>query len=129
MLSLFKAADSGNYLRAQGAAQAVEDGAVLGALLGDLRQKADTRNRLLLYERLRRPRASTVRDLSKENLQIFHMLGYADGGGESDGVLKSFSSSFGDGRFHNDWADVGFRDWLFGHDVVKEAVEIREMEK
>ena len=114
------AADRGvpffQLFRAQGAAQAVEDGAVLGVLLGGLRQKEYIRERLMGYEELRRPRANKVRDLSVENLQIFHMLGGEDGGME----IPSF------GKGHDNWAEVGFCDWLFGYDVVKEAEAWRD---
>lgn len=113
--------------RAQGAAQAVEDGAVLGTLLGNLRRKTDIRDRLLVYEELRRPRATRVRELSVENLQIFHMLECMDrkeGGEGYDGVESlSFSKS------HDNWADLDFRDWLFGSDVVGEAEGLRERRK
>ena len=110
--------------RAQGAAQAVEDGAVLGTLLGNLRQKTDIRDRLLLYEQLRRPRAMRVREMSVENLQIFHMLECA-GRNESGEGIKSFSYS----KPHSHWADPVFRDYLFGHDVIGEAEGLIERER
>ena len=100
---------------------------MLGVLMGDLRQKEEIRTRLMAYEGLRRPRANKVRDLSKQNLQIFHMLGCADGGGEKGGREGGIKSFFSFGNSHDDnWADSGFCDWLFGHDVVKEAEEWRD---
>ena len=98
---------------------------MLGVLMGGLRRKADIRDRLRVYEGLRRPRASRVRELSGQNLWIFHMLGCADCGGmdEGEGGIEAFS--FG-GRSGDNWADSGFCDWLFGHDVVEEAEEWRE---
>ncbi len=110
---------------AQGATQAVEDGAVLGALLGNLRRKADIRDRLLMYERLRKPRTSRVRELSAENLQMFHMLNCAH---LKKKGAQNKSSKAGGGS-SSSWADPGFRDWLFEHDVVKEAEEMRESGK
>ena len=108
--------------RAQGAAQSVEDGAVLGALFGNLQQKADIRDLLLLYEQLRRPRTTEVRDLSIENGQIFHMLsqGQSNGNDELHQSIRAFGSS------HNRFADPGFEEWLFEHDVVAEAEEVQE---
>ena len=38
-------------------------------------------------------------------------------------------NSFPFSKSRNNWADPGFRDWLFGHDVVKEAEELRENKK
>ena len=100
----------------------MEDGAVLGALLGNLQKKADIRDLLLLYEKLRRPRTTKVRDLSVENGQIFHMLnhGQSNENDELHESLRAFGSS------HNRFADPGFEDWLFGRDVVAEAEEVRE---
>ena len=62
-----------------------------------------------------------MRDLSGENLQIFHMLEGAEGS-EQYANVKSFA--FGGSR--GVWAEAGFRDWLFGHDVVREAEEMRD---
>ena len=108
--------------RAQGAAQSVEDGAVLGALFGNLQNKADIRDLLRMYEQLRRPRTTKVRDLSIENGQIFHMLsqGQNKGNDKLHESIKLFGSS------HYRFADPGFEEWLFGYDVVAGAEEVRE---
>ena len=100
----------------------MEDGAVLGALFGNIQQKADIRDLLLLYEQLRRPRTTKVRDLSIENGQIFHMLnqGQSNDNDELHQSIRAFGSS------HNRFADPGFEGWLFGRDVVAEAEEVRE---
>jgi salicylate hydroxylase len=57
---------------AQGAAQAIEDGAALAACLSNI----DTRHvpqALNRYERLRPPRATRVQGLSEGNKQRFHL--------------------------------------------------------
>ena len=78
-----------------------------------------------MYEQLRKPRATRVRDLSVENDKIFHMLDCAErkkkaGQGER---AKTFGSS------QDKMADAGLLDWLFGHDVIKEAEDMKEGKK
>lgn len=60
--------------------------------------------------------------MSMENAQIFHMLDCAEDNSKDARQLTKISPN----DPHNSWADAGFRDWLFGHDVVKEAEEKRE---
>ena len=78
-----------------------------------------------MYEQLRKPRTSRVRELSAENLQMIHMLNCAQLKKKAT-QSKSAKSS---GSSSSNWADPGFRDWLFEHDVVKEAEEMRERGK
>ncbi len=49
----------------QGSNQAIEDGGALGFLLGGVDSVADIPSRLLLFDRVRRKRASRVQVLSK----------------------------------------------------------------
>jgi salicylate hydroxylase len=57
--------------QAQGAAQAIEDGAVLGDLLADA-GPADVPAALRAYEAARRPRATRVLEASRGNSPLFH---------------------------------------------------------
>jgi salicylate hydroxylase len=57
---------------AQGAAMAIEDGAVLAACIA---QGGDVSERLRQYESLRRPRTERIRAGSRRNAKIFHMTG------------------------------------------------------
>ena len=83
-----------------------------------------------------------VRSLSEENGQLFHMLNCPTtitttssitSGGEKESESENGSckqqrqectSSFSRGARQEDgnWAEAGFCDWLFGYDVVDEAV-------
>lgn len=65
-----------------------------------------------------------VREMSVENLQIFHMLAFAGRNERCEGI-KSFSYSNSHSHY---WADPLFRDYLFEHDVVGEAESLRERE-
>lgn len=51
----------------QGAAQAVEDAAVLGAVLQGVHSANEISDRLELWEKLRRPRASAIQLMSRTN--------------------------------------------------------------
>jgi salicylate hydroxylase len=104
---------------AQGAAQAVEDGAVLGGLLGKVTAKDKDNLRPLLdsYERLRKARTTAVVKGSTALQNVFHM---ADGEAqqERDRVLLEDKPSEG---FPNRWRDPVFQKFLFAYDGFKEA--------
>ncbi|SHN46491.1 FAD-dependent monooxygenase [Cryptosporangium aurantiacum] len=58
---------------AQGAAQAIEDGAALAACLRDIRSPADVAGALTRYERVRLPRTSQLQAMSAGNKTRFHL--------------------------------------------------------
>ena len=90
---------------AQGAAQAIEDGAVLAACLA----KNDGRNiseALRSYEVLRLPRASRVQAASKENKTRFHL---PDGPEQRERDARLGNAS-------TDWFLKAIA-WVYGHDA------------
>jgi salicylate hydroxylase len=104
---------------AQGAAQAVEDGAVLGGLLAHF-SAADRNNlrpALDAYERLRKARTTAVVKGSTALQNIFHM---PDGAAqqERDRILLEDKPEEG---FPNRWRDPVFQKFLFGYDSFAEA--------
>jgi salicylate hydroxylase len=94
---------------AQGAAQAIEDGAVLAACLAKI-SGPDISQALRLYESLRLPRASRVQAASKQNKTRFHL---PDGPQqrERDALLGDAST---------DWF-LKVIAWVYGHDA--EAID------
>jgi salicylate hydroxylase len=90
---------------AQGAAQAIEDGAVLGACLARSGGR-DIPEMLRCYEALRLPRASRVQAASQENKTRFHL---PDGRQqrERDALLGNAST---------DWFLKAIA-WVYGHDA------------
>jgi salicylate hydroxylase len=104
---------------AQGAAQAVEDGGVLGGLLSNV--SADDKNHLrpLLdsYERLRKARTTAVVKGSTALQNVFHMK---DGPGQQrrDRTLLEDKPTEG---FPNRWRDPVFQKFLFAYDAFGEA--------
>lgn len=103
--------------RAQGAAQAVEDGAVLGALFTKITHKSQLPDLLVIYEALRKPRTTRVVKGSTALRDVFHMHD-GDRQKERDRQLTQHEPFEG---FPNRWADPVFQKWLFGYDAYKEV--------
>ena len=105
------------YDRAQGAAQALEDAAVLAELLSKLQEKSQIPDILALYEGLRKPRVMQVKRRSKATKDINSML---DGPlqEERDRQLSHCEPFEG---YPNPLADPVFSKWLFDYDVAQEA--------
>ena len=102
---------------AQGAAMAVEDGAVLGALMEKIEDKCQLRDVLVLYETLRKARTTRVVKGSTALREVFH-LPDGERQGERDRQLLHEAPFEG---FPNRWADPVFQPWLFGYDAQAEA--------
>jgi salicylate hydroxylase len=88
---------------AQGAAQAIEDGATLAACLAD---RSDAPEALRLYERLRIPRASRIQTLSTQNKTRFHL---PDGPKQEARDAEMSAGA-------TDWSFKAV-DWIYGHDA------------
>jgi 2-polyprenyl-6-methoxyphenol hydroxylase-like FAD-dependent oxidoreductase len=97
---------------AQGAAQAIEDGATLASCLAKLGDR-DIFGALRLYESLRLPRTSRIQAASKQNKTRFHL---PDGRQqqERDGQMAQGST---------DWSFKAVA-WIYNHDagVVNETI-------
>ncbi|KAJ4986709.1 hypothetical protein SVAN01_07768 [Stagonosporopsis vannaccii] len=114
---------------AQGAAQAIEDGAVLGVVLAPARLgdgNPQTINKALkLYEKLRKPRAEALVELAAESGRNMH-LGAGKAKEERD---KQFAAlKLGGGKVPDKWADADVQAMVYGTDVVKQAEELCEEE-
>jgi salicylate hydroxylase len=98
---------------AQGAAQAIEDGATLAATLAKTGGR-DISEALRLYETLRLPRASRIQSASKENKTRFHL---PDGPQQQERDAQMLRGS-------TDWSFRAVA-WIYGHDagVVDDASE------
>ncbi len=90
---------------AQGAAQAIEDGATLAACLSKI-GAPDVPEALHRYERLRQPRASRVQGLSEANKERFHL---PDGPAQMKRDAKMAGGT-------TDWSLKAVA-WLYGHDA------------
>lgn len=94
---------------AQGAAQAIEDGATLAACLSGI-DAAGVPDALRRYEALRLPRASRVQGLSEANKTRFHL---PDGLAQQTRDAEMASGA-------TDWSLKAVA-WLYGHDAAKPA--------
>lgn len=109
---------------AQGAAMAVEDGAVLGRLLGLFDRSHCSRTSLpdlvALYERTRKQRAQTTVRTASGNRILYHMVD----GPEQEERDRLFATHdwWDDGRsFPWVFADLPYLHELFGFDAIKSA--------
>jgi len=103
--------------RAQGAAQAVEDGAVLGALFERIEHRSQIPDLLTIYERLRKERTTRVVKGSTALRDIFHMV---DGDRQQERNRQLLEHAPFEG-YPNRWADPVFQPWLFGYDAFAEV--------
>ncbi len=92
---------------AQGAAQAIEDGATLTACLAGT-NRTDVPTALRRYEQLRLPRASRVQALSATNKARFHL---PDGPEQRERDAQMATGS-------TDWSSAAIA-WVYGHDATK----------
>jgi salicylate hydroxylase len=107
---------------AQGAAQAIEDAAVLGVTLAPQRiadRKPETINKALkIYESVRKERAEALVAMAAENGRQMHL-----GGGaakeERDKMFAALKS--GKGPVPDKWADADVQKMIYGFDCMKEA--------
>jgi salicylate hydroxylase len=107
---------------AQGAAQAIEDAAVLGVTLAPKRiadAKPETINKALkIYEKVRKARAETLVELAAENGRAMH-LGAGKAKEERDKLFAALKQ--GKGPVPDKWADADVQKMIYGVDVVEDA--------
>jgi salicylate hydroxylase len=114
---------------AQGAAQAIEDGAVLGVVLSPTRiadRRPETIQKALkLYEKLRKPRAEALVELAAESGRAMH-LGAGKAKEERDKVFAALKA--GTGKVPDKWADADVQSQVYGVNVVADAEALCEAE-
>ncbi|KAG8527881.1 uncharacterized protein KY384_006797 [Bacidia gigantensis] len=104
---------------AQGAAQAVEDGAVIGRLFEHIKERSQIPAVLKIYEELRKNRTTCVVRGSTSLRDVFHM---EDGPRQRERDQQLLESEPFEG-YPNPWADPVYQAWLFGYDAFREADE------
>jgi len=92
---------------AQGAAQAIEDGATLAACLGRVDAKDDVAAALRRYEAARKPRATRLQEMSRANKMRFHLPD-----GPTQEARDAVMASGGD-------RSIDAIRWLYGHDAFQ----------
>ncbi|OOQ86506.1 FAD binding domain protein [Penicillium brasilianum] len=105
---------------AQGANSSLEDGAVLGLLLGHMTDKAQLPRILRLYESLRKSRGEAIVRETFKQRHDFHMVD----GEEQKKRDEVFLSQLGKeikGAFPSRWTCPQVQPWLYGYDAIKEV--------
>ncbi|KAJ5574056.1 uncharacterized protein N7459_008483, partial [Penicillium hispanicum] len=105
---------------AQGANSSLEDGAVLGLLLGRITEKTQLSQILRLYERLRKSRGEAIVRETFKQRHDFHM----EDGEEQKKRDEIFLSQLGkeiQGAFPSRWTCPEVQTWLYGYDAIKEV--------
>jgi salicylate hydroxylase len=114
---------------AQGAAQAIEDGAVLGVVLAPSRiadgNPQTIEKALKLYEKLRKPRAEALVELAAESGRAMH-LGAGKAKEERDKIFAALKA--GTGKVPDKWADADVQSQVYGVNVVADAEALCEAE-
>ncbi|KAH7342315.1 hypothetical protein BKA65DRAFT_429982 [Rhexocercosporidium sp. MPI-PUGE-AT-0058] len=107
---------------AQGAAQAIEDAAVLGVLLGKLPDSSpETINKTLqVYEKIRKDRAETLVEMAAASARDLH-LGKGAAKDERDKQFEELKKK--GGKVPDKWADADVQKIIYGVDVMKIADE------
>ncbi|PWY91381.1 FAD binding domain protein [Aspergillus sclerotioniger CBS 115572] len=108
---------------AQGANSSLEDGAVLGSLLGHMKKKSDLPDILRLYEKLRKSRGEAIVRETFKQRNDFHM----PNGPEQEKRDQIFLSQLGKelkGAFPSRWTCPEVQPWLYGYDAIKEVENV-----
>lgn len=114
---------------AQGAAQAIEDAAVLGVVLSRIPDtKATSINKALkIYEKVRKERAETLVAMAAESGRNMHLSSGA-AKEERDKQFAALRASGGKGKVPDRWADADVQKKIYGFDCVQVARETFEQE-
>ncbi|RPB05306.1 FAD/NAD(P)-binding domain-containing protein [Choiromyces venosus 120613-1] len=102
---------------AQGAAIAVEDGGVLGALLGKLEDRSQLPAVLKMYEGLRKNRTTSIVLGSTDQRDVFHMEDGEEQKRRDEVMLRDAVRP----GFPNKWRDPVFREFMFAYDGAREV--------
>jgi len=111
---------------AQGAAQAIEDGAVIAVVLSKLPEVTPEaiHKALKVYEEVRMTRAYTLVNLAAENGRGMHL---GEGAAKEERDRQFAALKNGKGPVPDKWADADVQKMIYGQDVMKIADE--EFEK
>ncbi|KAM6529318.1 hypothetical protein FALCPG4_007457 [Fusarium falciforme] len=107
---------------AQGANSAIEDGAVLGRLLGNIQSKEKLPKVLRMYEQLRKNRGDAIVRETFKQRDAFHMQDGPEQETRDDIFLSQLGKELG-APFPSRWTCPQVQPWLYGYSVEKEVTE------
>jgi salicylate hydroxylase len=107
---------------AQGANSSIEDGAVLGLLLGQkyFTSKSQLPETLQLFEHIRKARGEGIARETFKQRTAFHMRNGPEQE-QRDRVMLSMLGRELKGSFPSRWTCPDVQSWLYGYDAVKEV--------
>ncbi|KAI1073879.1 FAD/NAD(P)-binding domain-containing protein [Whalleya microplaca] len=112
---------------AQGANSAVEDGTVLGRLLGHIQSKAQIGKALKMYEKLRKPRGDAIVKETFQQREFFHMIDGPEQQKRDEIFLSQLGKEITEVPFPLRWLCPQVQPWLFGYDAYTEVdLAVRE---
>jgi salicylate hydroxylase len=108
---------------AQGAAQAIEDAAVLGVVLARIPDTSpESINKALrIYEEVRKERAETLVEMAAASGRALHL---GEGAAKEERDKAFAAAKKGGGPVPDKWADADVQKMIYGHDCVKVAEEV-----
>lgn len=104
---------------AQGANSAIEDGAVIGGMLGYVKKRDDLKHAVKLAERLRKSRGEAIARETFLQRHQFHMHDGAEQK-ERDRIFASHSGMEATGKLPSRWTCPEVQPWLYGYDAYQE---------
>ncbi|KAI1466687.1 FAD/NAD(P)-binding domain-containing protein [Daldinia caldariorum] len=105
----------------QGANSSIEDGAVLGRLLGHIQTKDQVGKALRMYEQLRKPRGDAIAKASLEQREIFQMIDGPKQRARDELLLSQIDSEVKDAPFPIRMCCSQAQSWLFSYDAYVEV--------
>lgn len=109
--------------RAQGAAMAIEDAAVLGNLLSGLSAYHQIPALLRAYQELRLYRTTEVQSSSRLNQKIFHLQDGEEQMKRDEDMRRAMRGEVSEGS-SNQWADKSKSRELFGYDADQVVLDM-----
>ncbi|ANB14630.1 hypothetical protein AWJ20_2235 [Sugiyamaella lignohabitans] len=101
---------------AQGAAQAIEDGACISSLLSQCETEKDIPDAMRKYEKRRKLRCEKIQRGARDNGYIWHM----PDGEEQEQRDSDMKLQPADKKNPNQWSDPLFQKWMFGWDAFRD---------
>ncbi|TKA48654.1 hypothetical protein B0A54_00790 [Friedmanniomyces endolithicus] len=105
---------------AQGANSSIEDGAVLGNVLGALQSKSQLPEALRLYERLRKKRGESIVRETFAQRHDFHLHDGPEQQVRDELMLSKLGREI-DCKFPSRWQCPEVQPWLYGYDALEET--------
>ena len=105
---------------AQGANSAIEDGAVIGGMLGHVKKTSDWRQAVKMAEKLRKSRGEAIARETFLQRHQFHMHDGAEQE-ERDKIFASHSGMKATGKLPSRWTCPEVQPWLYGYDAYQEV--------